>query len=151
MAAVRFGGDTPFATITAVVNDEPPPLEAPAALERIVSRCLAKQPRDRFQSMTEVKTALEQAVVRSADPQPSIAVLPFANMSRDPDDEYFSDGLAEETHQPAGPRPQPQGHGAHLRPSPSGARNRTSAGSPRRSASRTFSKAASAAREAGSA
>ena len=91
-----FRGNTPFATITAVVNEEPPPLEAPAALERIVSRCLAKEPRDRFQSMADVKAALEQTAVRPAAQRSSIAVLPFANMSRDPDDEYFSDGLAEE-------------------------------------------------------
>ena len=46
--------------------------------------------------MAEVAAALEQTVIRSSDQHPSIAVLPFANMSRDPDDEYFSDGLAEE-------------------------------------------------------
>jgi serine/threonine-protein kinase len=91
-----FRGDSLFATITAVVNEDPPPLEAPAALERIVNRCLAKQPRERFQSMAEVTAALGQVAVHPADPQPSIAVLPFTNMSRDPDDEFFSDGLAEE-------------------------------------------------------
>jgi serine/threonine-protein kinase len=91
-----FRGDTPFATLSAVVNDAPPPLEAPGALERIVSRCLAKQPRDRFQSMADVAAALEQMVVKPTDQHASIAVLPFANMSRDPDDDYFSDGLAEE-------------------------------------------------------
>jgi eukaryotic-like serine/threonine-protein kinase len=91
-----FGGDTPLATLSAVVNEEPPPLEAPAALGRIVRRCLAKQTRDRFQSIAEVAAALEQAVVKIADQHSSIAVLPFANMSRNPDDEYFSDGLAEE-------------------------------------------------------
>ena len=91
-----FRGDTPFATITAVVKEEPQPLEAPAALERIVSRCLAKAPRDRFQSMADVAAALEQTLVKPADHGPSIGVLPFSNMSRDPDDEFFSDGLAEE-------------------------------------------------------
>jgi serine/threonine-protein kinase len=92
-----FLGDTPFATITAVVSEEPPALEAPADLGRIVRRCLAKEPRDRFQSMMNVLAALEEAAINKlADRQPSLAVLPFANMSRDRDDEYFSDGLAEE-------------------------------------------------------
>ena len=91
-----FGRDTALASLSAVVNDVPAPLDAPPTLDRIVSRCLAKHPRDRFQSMTEVVSALEQTLTRSSSQHPSIAVLPFANMSRDPDDEYFSDGLAEE-------------------------------------------------------
>jgi eukaryotic-like serine/threonine-protein kinase len=91
-----FRGDTPFAIVAAVVNDEPPALQAPALLERIVLRCLAKQPGDRFQKTTDVKAALSQIAVRPAAQRSSVAVLPFANMSREPDDEYFSDGLAEE-------------------------------------------------------
>ena len=36
------------------------------------------------------------AAPASAGPTPSIAVLPLVNMSRDPDQDYFADGLAEE-------------------------------------------------------
>src|SRR6188474_350091 len=91
-----FIGQTYLATLAAVVNDPPPRLEAPRTLQQIVSRCLAKQPRDRFQSMADVEAALEQTAVKPGQQHPSVAVLPFANMSRDPDDDYFSDGLAEE-------------------------------------------------------
>jgi len=65
----------------------------------VVKRCLAKQACDRFQTMSDVKAALQQLRAEKHEPAQSalsIAVLPFANLSRDADDDYFSDGLAEE-------------------------------------------------------
>jgi serine/threonine-protein kinase len=79
-----------------VLRDEPKPLQTSPQLERIVMRCLAKQPAQRFQTMTEVRAALEQVAVKPAEQQPSIAVLPFTDMSPGKDNEWFSDGLAEE-------------------------------------------------------
>jgi serine/threonine-protein kinase len=74
--------------------------QAPPALVRIVKRCLAANPRERFQTMAEVRAVLEYASrdVTSAmrDRRGSIAVLPFANLTADKENEYFGDGLAEE-------------------------------------------------------
>ena len=96
-----FSGDSNYAVMDAIVKNESPPLQAAPDLERIVKRCLEKDPVERYQTMAEVKAALEKALqkkvtVSSAEPQPSIAVLPFVNMSGDKEQEYFSDGLAEE-------------------------------------------------------
>jgi serine/threonine-protein kinase len=91
-----FSGENSIATMAAILHTEPGPLDAPPALEEIVKRCLAKSPGQRYRTMEEVRASLQSISRKVEEIQPSIAVLPFANMNRDGDDEYFSDGLAEE-------------------------------------------------------
>ena len=106
-----FTGEGAFATANAIVQREPPQLTAlqtgvPAELERVVNRALSKPVVERYQTVTDlmadlrgVKRTLEggtTAVAGAAKGMPSIAVLPFTNMSPDPEQEYFSDGLTEE-------------------------------------------------------
>ncbi len=82
-----FKGNSTAQVLSAVLRDDPQPIQAPAGLLLIVKRCLAKRPRDRFLNMGELRAALEQVALlpagsaKPADQQPSIAVLPFANMS----------------------------------------------------------------------
>jgi len=52
-------------------------------------------------SRTLIRDGIQAAGNETADPEPkkpapSIAVLPFVNMSSDPEQEYFSDGISEE-------------------------------------------------------
>ena len=101
-----FTGDSTIAIMAAILHKQPAPLPVPPPLQNILARCLQKSPADRFQSMAQVKEALlaahsgissPGAAVSGVSPlPPSIAVLPFANMSTDKEQEYFSDGLAEE-------------------------------------------------------
>jgi len=100
-----FEGESMASVLSAVLRDEPLPLgaSAPPGLETILLRCLRKRPEDRFAQMQEVRAALEslrtptQAIpIHVARAEASIAVLPFVNLSADKENEYFSDGLAEE-------------------------------------------------------
>ena len=91
-----FTGESAVATMAAILHKEPAPLDAPSTVQNVIARCIRKSPTDRFQSALELRSALEAAAAKSGDKTPSIAVLPFANMDADPDQEYFSDGLAEE-------------------------------------------------------
>ena len=81
--------------------------EVPEQLDQAVVRSLARTPVDRFPTAAEFAEALLQVEQRdrtpsgttpvgTATPDKSIVVLPLANMSADPENEYFSDGMTEE-------------------------------------------------------
>ena len=103
-----FKGDSWISTLAAILHTEPQPLREiraaiPASVEQHVSRCLRKDPAQRFQTMLEVEKAMAEATSSDVDSQvvtnreaTSIAVLPFINLSADKENQYFSDGLAEE-------------------------------------------------------
>jgi Tol biopolymer transport system component/predicted Ser/Thr protein kinase len=57
-----FEGENPASVIAAVLEREPTPLEISPPLDRVVERCLAKDPDRRFQTAIDLKTALNWAV-----------------------------------------------------------------------------------------
>ncbi len=74
-----FSRSSSIETMAAILRDEPAALTlgtgAPADVSAIVARCLQKSPADRFQTMKEVRAALETAAVaKPTDGQPSRAV-----------------------------------------------------------------------------
>ncbi len=99
-----FKGSSSISTMAKHVTEKPRRLrslrpEVPAAVERAVMRALSKVPAQRFASVAEFTSALNQAserTTRSASATRSIAVLPFVNASPDPDNEYLSDGITDE-------------------------------------------------------
>ena len=67
----------------------------PVAVEQAVMRALARVPADRFASAGAFAEALTAPASDTAR-APSVAVLPFLNLSADPENEYFADGITED-------------------------------------------------------
>jgi TolB-like protein/Flp pilus assembly protein TadD len=108
-----FTGPTAQSVIAKRFTEQAPSVRAarptvPEAVDQAVARALARVAADRFATAAQFAQAL---IVHSGTtppgntpttvvPQPaagkSIAVLPFVNMSADPENEYFTDGIAEE-------------------------------------------------------
>jgi len=96
-----FRGQSSVDLAASILRDAPRPIPeviggVPQDLVKAIQRCLEKNASARFSSMAELRAALQPKLSASADEAPSIAVLPFQNLSTDPDSEFFSDGLAEE-------------------------------------------------------
>ncbi|HEY8175237.1 MAG TPA: protein kinase [Gemmatimonadaceae bacterium] len=73
--------------------------ETPAALEEAIQRALEKDPSRRFSTVTEFMTALRADAVRPrviAGALRGVVVLPFVNASPDAENEYLSDGITDE-------------------------------------------------------
>jgi RNA polymerase sigma-70 factor (ECF subfamily) len=114
MATARraFPGQSAVEVLAAVMRDQPmdmdtPGTRIPTSLKQLVARCLAKQPHDRFQTISEVALALKGVAEGKSDGhpaitalgfpnRPSIAVLPFQNLSGNKlETDHIVDGMTE--------------------------------------------------------
>jgi serine/threonine protein kinase/tetratricopeptide (TPR) repeat protein len=109
-----FQRDSGAATIAAILKDELPrdvlSAVVPAEFQRIIEGCVEKSSATRFQSARDLaltlraigsSTSMANDVLRTITRRrtsksiDSIAVLPLANASNDPNTEYLSDGITE--------------------------------------------------------
>jgi serine/threonine protein kinase len=99
-----FGRKSDQALIHSILHEAPEPLsrirpEIPLPLERVVQKALEKDVSFRYQTMAEILRDLKAARASgpsTSQPERSIIVLPFENISADPEQDYFCDGMTEE-------------------------------------------------------
>src|SRR5688572_32166505 len=107
-----FSGATPQATMSKRFTEMPRPVRSirssiPESVEKAVTKAISIEASGRYSSVAHFGQALASGSLSTPSdtatlPQTtvsaakSVAVLPFTNMSADPDNEYFTDGMAEE-------------------------------------------------------
>jgi serine/threonine protein kinase/Flp pilus assembly protein TadD len=106
-----FGGATSQAVLSKRFSDPVPSLRKvdpafPDEIDEALTKAMSKEPRERYATSGEFAKALiwpkvstpdQQTTLKPQAPAPkSIAVLPFADMSAERENGYFTDGMAEE-------------------------------------------------------
>jgi len=108
--APPYGGESSHAVIAQHFSAPIPRVrtsrgEVSSALDDVISKALAKVPRERFSSAAQFASGIETAALASGSKgtdtestpaRPSIAVLSFANLSADVENEYFTEGITED-------------------------------------------------------
>ncbi len=105
-----FKGHYEQAVLYSILNEDPESITClrrgvPTELEAIMNKALAKSPNERYQQVDgmlidlnvlgkELETKSRQVPKEKCPP--SVAVLPFVNVSPEKENEYFSDGMTEE-------------------------------------------------------
>ncbi len=104
---VPFKGETPLSIAIKHKSEAPRDPAAinpdiPYELSRLILTCLEKKKENRYQSaealLSELTRITRPKIENIITPRwkNSVAVLPFTNMSGDPEQEYFCDGITEE-------------------------------------------------------
>lgn len=76
--------------------------DIPQAFSDAILKAMSLEPHERFETVGEFVRQLSSALsqpagrTRKDNEKPSLAVLPFSNMSSDPDNEFFADGITED-------------------------------------------------------
>ena len=96
-----FPGETAIDVLHAILRAPYIPMrqlapEIDPAWETLLDACLVKEPAQRCSSMQKVIESLDRLAAPSQRPEKSIAVLYFANLGGDKEDEYFRDGMTED-------------------------------------------------------
>jgi serine/threonine protein kinase/tetratricopeptide (TPR) repeat protein len=94
-------GTTARMVIAKRITDPPPRVRrlrpaVPPAVEQALVQALAVAPADRFASAAAFADALVAPLGGVGPRPPSVAVLPFLNLSTDPENEFFADGITED-------------------------------------------------------
>jgi TolB-like protein/tetratricopeptide (TPR) repeat protein/predicted Ser/Thr protein kinase len=100
---VPFEGETPLGIAMKHKSEIPKdPREVNAQILKDLRKCMEKDKEKRYQNTEELLSKLEKMksvtteTITVPEWKNSIAVLPFKNMSADPEQEYFCEGMAEE-------------------------------------------------------
>ncbi|HTB20163.1 MAG TPA: protein kinase [Bryobacteraceae bacterium] len=96
-----FRGETSIDVLHAILRQPHQPLrvlvpDISPEWEHLVNRCLVKAAAQRCASMDEILETLRVVAAPPPQPEKSLAVLYFANLSGDKEDEYFRDGMTED-------------------------------------------------------